>query len=173
MVSKISIYFLYISACLTGGLIAGIYFSNKEAGWGDFSYPMTVYTRDGYEVIPRSKYLLYVLLAMLVIILVVLCLSILMNIFFKNMYANVLFGLGLFALADLLQAAGLNMGLLYPIKFVDFASVLSGETAIQIDQSSIDYRYMMIWLIVSVLALMVILFGQNRHSFHGNVLFYL
>ena len=104
--SKISIHFIQIIMFLVIGFLLGGIFASRKFGVGDFSYPILIYRNGSFEAIATVDYLLYVFLAMALITILLLYLSVLLNLIFKNAYANVLIGLGVFLLPDLLEDDG-------------------------------------------------------------------
>lgn len=163
--SKIGIYFTYIYTFLVLGLLLGGYVAYRKAGFGDFSYPVLFYKNGGFEAIATTHYLLYLLLAMALITIMILSLSVLLNILFKNAYANILVGLGLFFLPDLLRTVGVESAFLNPIKYVEISKVLSGDLAVQLGNGQIDYWHAIIWLVVLVLTIAGVIFAINKSAY--------
>lgn len=166
--SKIGIYFTYIYTFLVLGLLLGGYVAYRKAGFGDFSYPVLFYRNYGFAAISTTsttRYLLYVLLAMALITIMTLFLSILLNILFKNAYANILIGFGLFLLPDLLRTVGVESAFLNPIKYVEISKVLSGDLAVQLGNGQIDYWHAIIWLVVLVLTIAGVIFAINKSAY--------
>lgn len=163
--SKIGIYFTYIYTFLVLGLLLGGYVAYRKAGFGDFSYPVLFYKNHGFAAISTTRYVLYVLLAMALITIMILSLSVLLNILFKNAYANILVGLGLFFLPDLLRTVGVESAFLNPIKYVGISKVLSGDLAVQLGNGQIDYWHAIIWLVVLVLTIAGVIFAINKSAY--------
>ncbi|MFJ7936498.1 hypothetical protein [Sporosarcina sp. NPDC096371] len=163
--SKISIHFIHIFTFLVLGLFFGGVFVAGKSGIGNFSSPVLIYSDGGYEAISTVHYLLYVLLAMALITIMLLYLSALLNLIFKNAYANVLIGLGLFLLPDLLMTVGVESAWLYPIKYVEFSNVLSGDIANQLGNAQIDYWYSIIWLAAFSLLMISIIYTKTKFPF--------
>lgn len=163
--SKISVHFVFIITCLAAGVGIGIYRSNKIEGFGDFIYPIVIHTRDGFEVISLMKYFGYVLFAFLIVVLLVLSLALLLEVIFRNIYATVLAGIGLFILPDLLQIIGLKAKFAYPLKYTDITAVLSGEVAKEYGAPYIDYWHSVTWLILFTIFILAIVYIQNKLSF--------
>lgn len=162
VMSKISIHFIHIFTFLILGMLLGVFFASRNSGFGDFSYPVILYRNGGFEAIPTVHYLMYVLLAMALITIMLLCLSVVLNLFFRNAYANVLIGLGLFLLPDLLMIMGVETKLLNPIKYVDFSNVLSGDLANQLGNSQLDLWHACIWLVILSLIMIGITYMKNK-----------
>ncbi len=163
--SKVSIQFLQVFTFLVLGLLLGGIFAFRTSGLGDFSYPVLIYSNGGFEAISTIHYLLYVCLAMALITVMILYLSILLNMMFKSAYANVLIGLGLFLLPNLLMMMGVKSTLLHSIKFVEFTNVLSGSLAHQLGNSQLDYWYAVIWLVILSLLMMSIIYTKTKFAF--------
>ncbi|MEC5424853.1 hypothetical protein QGM71_15310 [Virgibacillus sp. C22-A2] len=163
--AKISIHFIYIFTFLIVGLFAGGLYAAKESGVGDFSYPVLIYQNGGFETISTIRYFQYVLLAAALTTLMVLYLSVLLNMIFKNAYASVLIGLGLFFLPDLVMAMGVETTLLYTIKYVDFSSVLSGHSAGESGNTKLDYWHAMLGLLGLIILLISMIYAKLKFSF--------
>lgn len=162
---KVIIHFIQTMVFLVIGLLIGHYFLSKEFGSSYLMDPIVIYNANGFEAIVIFYYLLYALLAMGVITLIVLYLSVLLNILFKNSFANILVGLGLFLLPDLVLIGGGDFFLFHPLKYIDFSSVLSGNLAKQLGNSRIDYWYALIRLVAICVLLIIVLFVKNKHSY--------
>ena len=162
---KVFIHFIQTMVFLVLGLLLGHYFLSKELGSGYLTDPIVTYSAGGFEAITTLNYLLYALLAMGVITLFVLYLSILLNILFENAFANVLVGLGLFLLPNLVLAGGTKFSFFHPLKYIDFSSVLSGTLAEQLENSQIDYWHAMLWLAVLCVVLVSVLFVKNKLTY--------
>lgn len=106
--AKISEMFLSIAGCLLLGLGLGFWVASSESGSGNFSYPVLLYRDGSFEAVSTMEYLLYALVLIMLVMLLVLIVSVLLNQLFRNAYANVLIGLGLFLLPDLLMGAGVD-----------------------------------------------------------------
>ena len=147
------------------GLLLGHYFLSKEFGTGYLTDPIVIYRNGGYEAIIIFDYLLYGLGAMAVITLVVLYLSTLLNILFKNAFANVLVGFSLFLVPNLLLVWGVNFSVFHPLKYIDFSSVLSGNLSKELGNAQIDFWYSILWLVALCVLLIIILFVKNKLSY--------
>ena len=167
--SKISVHFLQIGTFLVIGFLFGGIFASRKSGVGDFSYPILIYKNGGFEAISTTRYLLYVFLAMALITIMLLYISVLLNLIFKNAYANVLIGLGVFLLPDLLRTMGVNSTLLQPIKYVEFSNVLSGALAVQLGNSQIDYWHSIIWLLILSLLMIAIIYAKSKFEYIGKI----
>lgn len=137
--SKVMIYGIFIYLFLLLGFSLGsLYLSAKIEG-NEFTFPILIYQNADYIAISAIQYLLYFFLGMALVTIFLLLLSILLNMLFKNAFANLLIGLGVFLLPDMAMAAGFNLSFLHPIKFIDIGKVLSGELAVELGNSFIDY----------------------------------
>lgn len=159
---KVFIHFLQTMVFLVLGLLLGHYFLSKEFGTGYLKDPIVIYKNGGYDAVLIFDYLLYGLVAMAIITVVVLYLSILLNILFKNAFANVLIGLSVFLLPNLLLVWGGNFSFFHPLTYIDFSSVLSGELAKQLGNNQIDFWYAFLWLVVVGVLLIIVLFAKNK-----------
>lgn len=163
--AKVFLHFMYIMLFLVAGLFIGNYFMLNELGNGVLRNPVVIYNNGGFEAIPLIHYLTYSLLAMAAITVLILYLSVLLNILFKNAYANVLIGLGLFLLPGLFLNGGGDFTLLHPLKYIEFSNVLSGFLATQLGNSGLDFGTMLLWLLILCAALMMILFVKNKLTY--------
>ncbi|WHT47855.1 hypothetical protein QNH10_17460 [Sporosarcina thermotolerans] len=57
--------------------------------------------------------------------------------------------------------AGVESNWLFPLKFIDIASVLSGEAAMEFGNKKMDFKHSYIWLIGLNLMAFVILYLRN------------
>ena len=144
------------------GLLLGHYFLSKELGSSYLRDPIVIYRNGGYDAVIIFDYLLYCLVAMAIISLVVFYLSILLNVLFKNAFANVLVGLSVFLLPSLFMVWGAKLSFFYPLTYVDFSSVLSGYLAKQLGNNQIDFWYACLWLVVVCVLLIIVLFAKNK-----------
>ena len=166
--SKISLYFTHIISFLAGGLFIGFLYAANQTSSGNFSYPVLIYNDGGFEAVSTLQFLMYSILAIVLITVLVLTLSVLLNMLFNNAYFNVLIGLGLFMLPDLLMVMGINASWLHPLKFVDFSSVLTGDLASQLGNSQIDYWHAIFALFVMTLLLTSLIFLVNKAAYIKN-----
>ena len=162
---KVFIHFIQTMVFLVLGLLLGHYFLSKEFGTGYLTDPIVIYKNGGYEAVIIFDYLLYSLGAMAIITLVVLYLSILLNILFKNAFANVLVGFSLFLVPNLLLVWGVNFSVFHPLKYIDFSSVLSGNLSKQLGNAQIDFWYSILWLVALCALLIIVLFAKNKLSY--------
>ncbi|MUK90115.1 hypothetical protein GMD78_17215 [Ornithinibacillus sp. L9] len=160
--SKIMIHFLHTIIFLLIGLLVGGLYAAKEAGFGDFTYPVLIYQNGSYEAISTLSYLLHTLLAIAVITLMALYLSILLNMIFNNAYANVLIGLGIFLIPHLLVNIRVDSQLFHPLTYIDFANVLSGDLSVKLENAQIDYWHAIFWLVILILLILTIITVVNR-----------
>ncbi len=159
---KVFIHFIQTMVFLILGLLLGHYFLSKELGTSYLRDPIVIYRNGGYDAVVIFDYLLYCLVAMAIISLVVFYLSILLNVLFKNAFANVLVGLSVFLLPNLLLVWGAKFSFFYPITYVDFSSVLSGDLAKKLGNNQIDLWYACLWLVVVCVLLIIVLFAKNK-----------
>ena len=162
---KVFIHFIQTMVFLVLGLLLGHYFLSKELGSGYLTDPIVIYSAGGFEAITILNYLLHALLAMAVITLLVLYLSVLLNILFKNAFANVLVGLGLFLLPNLVLLGGAKFSFFHPLKSIDFSSVLSGTLAELLENSQIDFWHAILWLIFLCIVIVSVLFVKNKLTY--------
>ena len=159
---KVFIHFIQTMVFLILGLLLGHYFLSKELGSSYLRDPIVIYRNGGYDAVIIFDYLLYCLVAMAIISLVVFYLSILLNVLFKNAFANVLVGLSVFLLPSLFMVWGAKLSFFYPLTYVDFSSVLSGDLAKQLGNNQIDLWYACLWLVVVCVLLIIVLFAKNK-----------
>lgn len=163
--SKIGIQFTYILSLILLSLLAGGSYVITKEGMGNLKYPVIMYTSTGYEIIPISKYILYVLLALILIIFMVLFLALLIESFIKNEYGTVLIGIALFFIPEVFHLFDVNMKILFPLKYIDITSVLSGDLAEKYGLSSIDYWHSILSMIGFTIVILIGLFIKNKLSF--------
>lgn len=165
VISKTSIYFAFIFPLLILGLLLGGYSAYKKAGMGDLNYPVLLYGNGDFEAISTIRYLLYGFLAMALVTVLVLYLSVLLNMIFKNAYANILIGLGFFLLPGLFRSAGVEFTLLNPIRYVEISKVMSGDLAAQLGDSHIDYWHAISWLAGWSLLVLGVIYMMNKWKY--------
>lgn len=163
--SKVVVHFMFIYSFLIIGFLIGGYYLISKLEVTDFSFPILIYQNENYIAVSTLQYLIYMFLGMAVVIILLLYFSILLNMLFHNAFANILIGLGVFALPDLMMATGLNLNFLYFIKYIDIASVLSGEIATKAASPSIDYMYVLSMLVIMVLIVIGIIAALNRYMY--------
>lgn len=159
---KVFIHFIQTMVFLILGLFLGHYFLAKELGASYLRDPIVIYKNGGYDAVVIFDYLLLGLVAMAIITVVVLYLSILLNVLFKNAFANVLVGLSVFLLPSLLLVWGANFPLFHPLTYIDFSSVLSGDLATQLGNNQLDFWYACLWLVAVCVLLIIGLFAKNK-----------
>lgn len=164
--SKVMIHSIHIYIFLLVGFSIGSVYLSKYIYDGGFSFPILFYQNDNYIAVSTTQYLIYMFLGLVLVTILLLLLSILLNMLFKNAFANILIGLGIFLLPDIAMAAGLKATLLHPIKFIDINKVLSGELAIELGNSSIDYWHAMVVLGVMTILLAGTIYALNKYSYH-------
>ena len=165
IVSKIMIHSIQIFIFLLLGFFIGSIYLASTMEAGEFSFPILIYRNEGYLAISASQYLLYMFLGLALVTILLLLLSILLNMLFKNAFANILIGLGIFLLPDIAVAAGFKATFIHPIKFIDIHKVLSGELAIELGNSSIDYWNAMAILGISTILLIAIIYVLNKYAY--------
>lgn len=162
---KVMVYSIFIYLFLILGFsIGSLYLSGKMEG-NEFSFPILIYQNEAYTAISASHYLLYLFLGMALVTILLLLLSILLNMLFKNAFANILVGLGIYLLPDIVMAAGFNLSFLHPVKFIDMSKVLSGELAVELGNSFIDYWNAMAVLGGISLLLIGVIYAINKFDY--------
>lgn len=164
--SKIMIHFIQIYSFLLVGFFIGAIYVFRKFEAGEFSFPILVYKNDNYIALSTAQYLLYMFLGLALIILLLLSLSILLNMLFKNAFANILIGIGIFILPDIAMAAGYKAHFLHPIKYIDMYKVLSGDLATELGNSSIDYWNAMTTLGVITILIFGTIYAINKFVYH-------
>lgn len=160
MVHSIQIYIFL----LLGFSIGSIYLARKINA-GEFAFPILIYQNENYIAVPASQYLVYMFMGLALVTILLLLLSILLNMLFKNAFANILIGLGIFLLPDIAMAAGFKAAFLHPIKFIDISKVLSGELATELGNYSIDYLFAMCVLGVIIILLFTVIYALNKFTY--------
>lgn len=166
---KIALHFIQVMVFLGAGLLAGIGLASRENGAGSFLYPVVIYRNGTYEAVSTLSYIGYALLALSLTTLLVLVLSVLLNLLFKNMYANVLIGLGIFLLPELFLAMGVTAVFIHAVTFTDFAGVLSGDVAALLETVQLDFWTAGIWLTGLITALAAAIIILNKLTFYKQV----
>ncbi|GGP11090.1 hypothetical protein [Oceanobacillus neutriphilus] len=162
---KVMVYSIFIYLFLLLGFsIGSLYLSGKMEG-NEISFPILIYQNEAYTAISASHYLLYLFLGMALVTILLLLLSILLNMLFKNAFANILVGLGIYLLPDIVMAAGFNLSFLHPVKFIDMSKVLSGELAVELGNSFIDYWNAMAVLGGISLLLIGVIYAINKFDY--------
>ena len=164
--SKVVIHFVYIYTFLLIGFFAGGLYAAKKLNAGDFSFPILMYKNEDYLAVSTIQYLVYFFIGLALATILVLYFSILLNMLFQNAFANILVGLGVFILPDLLMASGISASFLHPIKYIDLVSVLSGDLAIKLGNSHLDFSYALIWLAGLMLLMIGIVYSINRYMYY-------
>ncbi|HAM80570.1 hypothetical protein [Ornithinibacillus bavariensis] len=166
VISKLMVHFVHTyTFLLLGFTIGGIYVATKFNA-GEFSFPILVYKNENYIAISTGKFLLYMFLGLGLAIIVLLALSILLNMLFKNAFANILIGLGIYLIPDIAMAAGFKATFLHPIKYIDIYKVLSGDLALELGNSRIDYWHVMITLGIIAVVLLGVIYAINKITYH-------
>ncbi|MFD2043485.1 hypothetical protein ACFSTA_03745 [Ornithinibacillus salinisoli] len=160
--SKVSIHFVYLYTFLLLGFFIGSLYVAKSLEASEFSFPVLIYKNGDYVAASTQQYLLYIFIGLALVTILLLFLSILLNMLVKNAFANILIGLGIFLLPDLVMAAGFKTTLLHPIKYIDITKVLSGDLAIELGNSQIDYWHAMASLGVITILLIGGIYTINK-----------
>ena len=163
--SKVALYFTFITGSLILGVLLGTLRSGLKEGFGNFSYPTLIYTKDGFLAVSIMEYSLYVLLGMVIAVFMTVLLSLLLNVFVTNMYGVALAGFGLFFLPDLLYLLGIKAKLLFPIKYIDVTGILSGDLALQFGDSGIHYWNSVFGMLVFSIVITLVLYVYNWLAF--------
>lgn len=148
--SKVAIYSIQINVFLLGGFMIGILYAAMKLLAGDFSFPVLIYENGEYISVSTTKYLLYIFTGFAVVSLLIMFLSILLNMLFKNAYANILVGLGIFAIPQVMMAAGIKSIMIEPLLFIDIVGVLSGDIAITLGNNAVDFSYAVLMLLLLI-----------------------
>lgn len=164
--SKVAVHFVYIYTFLLIGFFAGGTYAAKKLNAGDFSFPILIYKNEKFIAISTIQYLVYIFIGLALVTILLLYFSILLNMLFQNAFANILVGLGMFIFPDLLMASGMNAAFLHPIKYIDLVSVLSGDLAIKLGNSHLDFSYALIWLAGLTFLMIVIVYFINRYMYY-------
>lgn len=161
--SKFLVYFMSMVGLLA--LCFGLAFlvGALGDGTGDFRYPRLIYLNGEFQAISTTLYLTYLFLGLVVVTGVVVLLSILLNILIPNGYATIFIAIGLYFTSALFSIIGLNQIPFQLFQFVDIERVLSGDVAIALGNSQLDF----IRVLVILCVFMMILWGmiyllQNR-----------
>lgn len=163
--SKVMIQGVHIYAFLLLGFVIGSIYLSRTTEAGEFSFPILIYMNENYIAISTSQYLLYLFSGLALVTILLLVLSILLNMLFKNAFANVLIGLAIFLLPDMAMAAGLKATFLQPIKYIDMSNVLSGELALALGNTSIDYWHAMGTLGIITILLIGSIYAINKYYY--------
>ncbi|SES61747.1 hypothetical protein SAMN05216389_10129 [Oceanobacillus limi] len=163
--SKVSIHFVLVYTFLLLGFVIGSMYVAEKFNAGEFSFPVLIYKNEGYVAVSTQEYLLYIFLGFALVTVFLLFLSILLNMLFKNAFANILVGLSIYLLPDLFMAAGFKATFFHPLKYIDIANVLSGDLAVELGNRSIDYGNAMISLGGMTILLIGVIYAINRFTY--------
>lgn len=97
--------------------------------------------------------------------LLLLLLSVLLNMMFQHAFANILIGLGIFFLPDLVMTAGYEARFLHPIKFIDINKVMSGELASELNNPAIDFWSSIATLSIVSIIFVIIIYVWNKYMY--------
>ncbi|MDN4606891.1 hypothetical protein [Sporosarcina highlanderae] len=159
--SKIAIHFVQAMLFLLVGVIVGAYYVAGKTEWGSFVTPVLVYQDADFIAVSTIRYILYMFIAFALIAIFLYLAFILINVLTKNLYATILILLIILLAPDLLSVAGVESNLLYPLKFIDIGSVLSGEAAMEFGIKNLDFKHSYSWLIGLNLIAITILYLRN------------
>lgn len=161
--SKVILYSIFIFAFTLIGFLIGSTYLARVHDTGNFNFPVLIYKNEDFIAVSTFEYLVHIFIGFGLSIIVLLLLSILLNMLFKNAFANILIGLGIFLLPDIAIAAGLNTVLLHPIKFIDINKLLSGDLAIALNNGAIDFWFAMTILAGIAILLLGIIYAVNKY----------
>ena len=163
--SKVIVYFIYIySFLLAGSLIGLTYTASKHAG--DLAFPILIYRNESYTAVSTTQYLLYMFIGFALVIILLLYVSILLNLLFKNAFANILVGLGIFSLPYLVESVGININPFIFLNYIDIESVLSGNlaTIYGVDYSDFIHVFTVMIAMISITILSIYLINKYTYS---------
>lgn len=161
-VSKVGVHFAQIMLFLCASIWIGGYYVARKTGWGDFRTPVLIYQNADYIAISILRYLFYMLVAFALIALLLLFTFLLINIVTKNLYAAIVIILFVLLSPQILLVTGVESNWLYPLKFIDISSVLSGDAAKEYGIEKLDFKHAYSWLVVLNLLVISILYGRNK-----------
>lgn len=147
------------------GVLSGILTIVKLFGGKVLNNPILIYWNGQYEVMPLQHYIFLATMMMVCILFVLYYLSILLNLLFKNAYANIVIGISLFLIPEVMLLLFNSVSFMMPLKFIHFTDVLSGDMAKQLGNSNIDFVYASSWLIVIGMLCVGLLYMRNKLSF--------
>lgn len=165
MNAKVILHFIHTNLFLAAGILLGGFAIFKVLGAKALNSPVLIYINHQYEAVTLFRYLLLVLLGMAIITFVIYYLSLLLNILFKNAYANIVAGLSLFLLPNVFMILSGTASFLAPLKFIEFTNVLSGALAKQLRDGQIDFIHTLLWLVALSGVLLAILYAKNKLAF--------
>lgn len=163
--SKVIVYFIYIySFLLVGGLIGLIYTTSKHTG--DLAFPILIYQNQSYTAVSTTQYLLYMFVGFALVIILLLYVSVLLNLLFKNAFANILTSLGIFSLPYLIELSGISINPFIFLNYIDIESVLSGNlaTIYGVDYSDFIHVFTVIIAMISITILSIYLINKYTYS---------
>ncbi|WP_010098654.1 hypothetical protein [Ornithinibacillus scapharcae] len=161
ILSKIGIHLVFFSTVLVLGIFAGITYVSSKVGSGSFSSPVLLYKDGDYVPISTSKFILFIVVGFIIVALMLLVLSVLLNQLLQNGYANVLIGIGIFLIPQLLQMIGITE-FLSPLTYIDIVGVLSGDLASELGNPRIDFFNASTWLIMMIIALILLVYVKSK-----------
>lgn len=159
--SKVAIHIVQAMLFLLAGIVVGAYYVAGKTEWGNFLKPVLVYQDADFIAVSTIRYIVYMLIAFALIAVFLYLAFVLINVLTKNLYASILILIVILLAPDLLSLAGVESNLLFPLKFIDIASVLSGEAAMEFGNKKLDFKQSYSWLIGLNLIVMAILYLRN------------
>ncbi|PKR78405.1 hypothetical protein CEY16_01215 [Halalkalibacillus sediminis] len=163
--SKIMIHFLYLMFALILGAISMIVYAKNTNGLGNFNSPTIIYWNNDFLAVPVWQYVIIASAFFILTIIFILSLSLLMNYWMKNSFANLLVGLSIVLLPLLVTSIGEDWSFIQPLTALDFKGILSGETASAYNNPSIDLSYGLIWLALMSLIVVLAVLMSIRNQF--------
>ncbi|WP_449622758.1 hypothetical protein [Robertmurraya sp. Marseille-Q9965] len=163
--SKVLIHFAFLYTFLVIGFLVGAAYIVTKLETTDFSFPILIYQNGNYAAVSTLKYLILMFIGLAVVTLLLLYFSILLNMLIRNAFANILLGLGLFVLPDLLLDTGIQASFLHPLKYLDIGGVLSGNIATKLGSGVIDYSHALFWLSLLTCVNILIIYLINSYMY--------
>ncbi|WP_339251228.1 hypothetical protein NSQ43_14185 [Sporosarcina sp. FSL W8-0480] len=160
--SKVAIHFVQAMLFLLIGVVVGAYYVAGKTEWGNFITPVLVYQDADFMAVSTVRYISYMFIAFALIAIFLLLAFVLINVITRNLYATILILLVILLVPDLMDVAGVKFNWLYPLKFIDIASVLSGDAALEFGNKKLDFKNSYSWLIGLNLIVMAILYLRNK-----------
>ncbi|WP_152563044.1 hypothetical protein [Alkalihalobacillus alcalophilus] len=163
--SKVMVSFICISLFLLVGFGLGGLFAAWQSSPGDFAAPVVIYQGGEFIAISTLKFYLLVMIGFFLVTVFLLYLTVLLNIVFKNAYATIMFGLGVFFIPDIFSSVGLHVSWLHTIKLIDIHAILLGNSTVQYSFSQIDYTYALIAIFIATLIIISVIYGINKKNY--------
>ncbi|GEN82902.1 hypothetical protein SLU01_12140 [Sporosarcina luteola] len=160
--AKVAIHLVQVLLFLGLGVLIGGYYVAQKTEWGNFIAPVLIYQDMDFVAVSTIRYITYMFIAFALIALFLLLVFVLINVVTKNLYATILTMIVILLLPDLISVAGMKFNWLYPLKFIDISSVLSGEAALEFGNEKMDFKHSYSWLVGLNLIAAAILYGRNK-----------